>query len=75
MEEKAKWQVSEQYLEKITASEAKFILEYSEKLLKEVVDTSDIIVTRTSILISITVAAMIGLVGYSVKSLGNRPLL
>jgi hypothetical protein len=65
--EKKKWSVSDEYLEKITEAQAKFIHEYSEKQLKEVTDTSNVILTRTSILISVTVASMIGLVGYSVS--------
>jgi hypothetical protein len=66
MEEGEKWRIAEEYLDKLSEEEAKFIHEYSEKLLKDVITISDTIVTRTSILISVTVAVMIALIGYSI---------
>src|SRR5580658_6243000 len=61
------WRVSDTFLKKISLEDAKFIFDQAEKQLKEVNATSNIIVTRTTSLISVATAALIALIGYSIN--------
>jgi hypothetical protein len=51
-------------VEKLTLEDAEFIFEQSEKLLKETVDSSNLIVSRTTTLITIVVGFMLAMVGF-----------
>lgn len=64
MEEEAKWPNKKNY-DKLDLEQAKFIFDQAEKYLKEVADSSQIIVNRTITLATITVGLMIALLGYS----------
>lgn len=59
--------VSNEYLEKLTIEEAKFIFEHAEKQLQDSLDTNQLIITRTSTLITVTLALLLGLIGYAIN--------
>ena len=61
--------VTPEYFKKINKDEARFIFEHAEKQLKETLDTSILIVNRTTTLLTITVGLMAALVGFIVSRL------
>ena len=65
MQKKFDWYPTKTNIEKITLDEAKFIFEQAEKLLQQVINSSNIIISRTTTLISIAIALMVALTGYS----------
>jgi hypothetical protein len=56
-----------EHLVRLTKDEAKFILEQSEKQLKETIDTGNIVVTRTTTLLTIAAGLLTALVGFSIN--------
>jgi len=65
--------IKKEHYDKIGETEAKFILDHAEKHLKETLDGSNLIVTRTTMLITVCVGIMTALVGFLINrwSKGN----
>jgi hypothetical protein len=66
-----KWNVPVECLNKISLEDAKFIFDHAEKQLQDTVNSSDIIVARTTTLITVSVAFLTALIGYSISRLDN----
>ena len=56
--------ISQKQFNLIAESEAKFILDHAEKQVKDLLDTSLLIVNRSTTLLTIVVGLMVGLVGF-----------
>jgi len=65
------WEPSDENIEKITESEAKFIFDHAEKLLKDIVETNALIVNRTTMLITFSVGFMLALIGFLFNRYAN----
>jgi hypothetical protein len=61
------WEIPSEYVARMEIQDAKFIFEHTEKLLKDTVDTSAVVVARSTVLISIAVAILTALIGYSIN--------
>ncbi len=59
--------VNDEYLEKLSIEEAKFIFDHAEKQLEDSLETNQLIITRTSTLITVTLALLLGLIGYAIN--------
>jgi hypothetical protein len=64
---------SANYSNKVAASidDAKFIYDQAEKKLKEILSIGDLIVSRTTTLITLITALLVGLIGYAVNRYSN----
>lgn len=62
------WKPKTEHEEKLSLDEVKFILGQGEKVLKEVLSSSDLIISRTTSLITVTVGALTLLVGFAIKT-------
>lgn len=60
------------YINLITEQEAKFLLEHSEKMLKDTLDTNTLILSRVTNLTTVTSTLMIALFGYSLSRYVNQ---
>lgn len=58
--------ISKEHIGKIDKDEAKFLLEHAEKHLKETLDGNNLIVGRTTTLLTITVGIMTALTGFAI---------
>lgn len=58
--------ITQQHVKLLDTAELKFILEHSEKFLKDVLDTGNTIVTRTTTLLTLMMALSIALIGFSI---------
>jgi hypothetical protein len=58
--------VTDYYFQLIEESEAKFIFEHAEKMLKDTLDTNTLIVTRVTTLTTVTSTLLIALFGFSI---------
>lgn len=58
---------AEPYKKQVQKDEAKFLFDHAEKQLKETLDASQAIVTRTTTLSTLTVGLMVALVGFSMS--------
>ncbi len=59
--------ISQEYFDLITEQEAKFILDHAEKQLKDILDTNLLIVSRCTILLTLTVGLIVGLIGFCIN--------
>lgn len=59
-----KWQGNVANKEKLTSDDAKFLFDQAEKFLKDSVENSNLIVTRTSSLITLLAGTLIALIGF-----------
>jgi hypothetical protein len=66
------WQGKVENKMKLTREDAKFFFEQSEKFLKDTVETSNIIVTRTNTLITLIAGSLVALFGYVVARLISK---
>lgn len=60
--------ISQKQFQLISIEEAKFILEHAEKQLKDILETSLQIVSRSTTLLTILIGLMIALIGFSIKN-------
>jgi uncharacterized membrane protein YbhN (UPF0104 family) len=61
------WQGNVANKEKLTTDDAKFLFDQAEKFLKDSVENSNLIVTRTSSLVTLLVGSLIALIGYVIS--------
>jgi len=76
-EEGIEFRLTHVQLKNIDKETAKFLFEHGEKLLKETLDANNLIVSRTTSLLTIIVGLMVGLMGFSVnriEKVGIDPL-
>lgn len=59
-----RWYAEEAYKKKLTLADAKFIFDQAEKVLKDSVETSEVIVRRTTTVITVIVALLVTFIGY-----------
>jgi hypothetical protein len=59
--------ISQKYFNLISEHEAKFILDHAEKQLKDILDTSLLIASRSATLLTLTVGLIVGLIGFSIN--------
>src|SRR5829696_7050173 len=59
--------ITEEQYDLISEDEAKFILAHAEKQIKELLDTSLLIVSRSTILLTIIIGIKIGLIGFAIN--------
>lgn len=72
------WKGSDENKEKLTINDAKFLFEQAEKFLRDSVENSNLIVSRTSSLITLLAGILVALIGYVISKInGNKiePLL
>lgn len=69
------WKPKAEHEEKLSLDEVKFILGQGEKVLKEVLSSSDLIISRTTSLITVIVGALTLLVGYAVNTWAKNKIL
>jgi hypothetical protein len=69
------WQADVSQKEKLTIEDVRFIFAQAEKMLKDSVDTSEVIVNRTNTLITIISGLLIALMGYIITRLNNSSSL
>ena len=69
-----KWQIGSENEKKTTLEEAKFIFSQAEKALRETINGSNLIVTRTTILLSIVVGLLSALIGYSINKWNSNKI-
>jgi hypothetical protein len=67
--EKNVWQISQENEKKLTLEEAKFIFSQAEKQLRESINNSNSIVTRTTILFTVIVGLLSALIGYTINKM------
>ena len=65
------WKASPENKQKINIEEAKFIFDQAEKLLKETVDVSQIIVSKTTTLITIVIGLLTAMTGFMIGKWEN----
>jgi hypothetical protein len=58
--------ISREHIEKIAENEAKFLLDHAEKALKDTLENNNLIVGRTTTLLTITVGMMTELAGFAI---------
>ncbi len=63
-----KWRPKEENENKLNTEEAKFIFDQAEKQLKDTIETSQIIISRTGALVTITVAITSAIIGYAITN-------
>ena len=61
-----KLEITEDNFNNLSIEEAKFIFEQSDKFLKDKVETSQVIVARTTTLLTLIIGIIIGLISYSI---------
>src|SRR4051794_6448256 len=66
------WQGKVENKEKLTKEDAKFLFEQAEKFLKDTVETSNTIVTRTNTLITILAGSLVAFMGYIISRLHDN---
>jgi hypothetical protein len=59
--------ISEEQYDLISEEEAEFILTHAEKQIKELLDTSLLIVSRSTTLLTIIIGIKVGLIGFSIS--------
>ncbi len=59
--------INQEYFDLISEPEARFILDHGEKQLKDILDTSLLIVNRSTTLLTLTVGLIVGLIGFSIN--------
>jgi hypothetical protein len=64
--------ISQAQFDALDDAKAKAILDHAEKLLKDSVDASSLIITRLTTLVTLVTAFMVGLLGYAVNR-GSEP--
>lgn len=67
MELKYEWKANPEYKLLATIDDAKFIYDQAEKKLKEIISSGDLVVNRTTTLITVVVGVIVGLLGYSIN--------
>jgi hypothetical protein len=60
------WDITDENKLKLSINEAKFIFEQSDKILKDSSDSSQIIVARSTTLLTLIIAIITGLISYSI---------
>jgi hypothetical protein len=65
------WKAQNEYKFKTTPEEDKFIFEQAEKKLNELLTSSDLVVSRSTTLISLNVGLLVGLISFSVNRYGT----
>lgn len=65
------WQGKVQNKEKLTQDDAKFLFDQAEKFLKDTVETSNIIVSRTNTLITIIAGSLVAFMTYIISRLSD----
>lgn len=63
------WKGNDINKEKLTLNDAKFLFEQAEKFLKDSVENSNLIVSRTSSLITLLAGTLVALIGYVISKL------
>jgi hypothetical protein len=66
------WLGSDEHKEQLAKEDARFLFEQAEKLLKDTVDTSNIIAARTNTLITIITGSLIATIGYLIAGHKNQ---
>ena len=67
------WKGSDENKEKLTINDAKFLFEQGEKFLRDSVENNNLIVSRTSSLITLLTGILVALIGYVISKInGNR---
>lgn len=61
------WQIEECHMANLTENVAKFIFDHAEKQLKDLIDTGNIITTRTTTLITVVVGLLIAIISYFIN--------
>ena len=69
-----KWQGNVANKEKLTLNDAKFLFEQAEKFLKDSVENSNLIVTRTSSLITLLAGTLVALIGFVISKFNIRSI-
>lgn len=64
-----KWKGAIENKEKLTLNDAKFLFEQAEKFLKDSVENSNLIVARTSSLITLLAGTLVALIGFVISKL------
>jgi hypothetical protein len=64
--------ITNEQLQRISESEAKFILEHGEKQIRDILDTNKDIVARTITVLTIAVTILIALIGFSINRWEKR---
>lgn len=59
--------ITQQHYDTLSADDAKKILDYAELQIKQTLDTSGVIVSRLSTLVTVVTAMLIGLFGYAIN--------
>jgi hypothetical protein len=69
-----KWQGNVANKEKLTSDDAKFLFDQAEKFLKDSVENSNLIVTRTSSLITLLAGTLIALIGFVISKFNLKSI-